>query len=97
MRLSRLFGTLFVVLFGIELLGVPILRSLQATEAATGAINPLVVPVGTAWTIGVWITYIVFMLFLITWVGEGMAAERAAANAGVPRDTTNAPELGRAA
>jgi hypothetical protein len=76
MQATRMFGVLFVVLFALELIGALALRSLHATQAARGAIDPAIPVLGTAWVLGVWVAYIFFMMFLIGWVGEHAGADR---------------------
>ena len=86
---TKVLGGIFVALLGLELLGLVALQGVGADPNAARSV--LVATLGLAWIVGVWATLVAFMVFIIAWVAEGMAADAPEAAVHVASPTAAAP------
>ena len=78
MKASSVLGGLFVVLAAFEIVGVAILTgaSVRPEVVAVAPSQSVALTVlATAWVFGLWAALVAFMVYVIAWVAEGMAAE----------------------
>ena len=98
MSATRILGALFVAIFAFELVSLEVLRG-AGGRVASGAPDLGLITLGMAWIFGVWIALVVFMVFIIAWIGEGTQFDVNAARApqtGPSHETTVTSDLRRA-
>jgi hypothetical protein len=77
MKASTVLGGIFAVLAAFELVGVAILTRPSVhpeTVAVAANQSPTLVTLAMAWVFGLWAALVAFMVYVIAWVGDGMAA-----------------------